>query len=183
MERAALTAAMLLVVAALYLLMLKGWRARQRRQSDLPAPPRPPAVAGRVLVDAVPGLFVGTTFADDWLDRVAVHDLAHRSAGFLLVDTDGVHVEREGQVELFLPFADIDDVQVGDALAGKVVGREGLLLVDWRLGDRRLTSGFRADDHGAHARLVEAVRPHLSTARAATAPPVPPARPDLETDP
>ena len=51
----------------------------------------------------------------------------------------------------------------GDALAGKVVGKDGLLLVDWHLGDRLLTSGFRADDHSEHERLVGAISEHVKT--------------------
>lgn len=160
--RGLLTAATLLAVLLLCLLMLRGWRSRQGRQADLPAPPEPPATRGAVLAGAVPGLFVGTTFADDWLDRVAVHDLAHRAAGWLLVTADGVHVEREGVPELFLPFHLVTSAAPGDALAGKVIGKEGMLLLDWRLGGRLLTSGFRADDHGEHSRLGALISAQLT---------------------
>jgi hypothetical protein len=160
-ERVLLTAGVLLAVVLLWLLMLKGWRGRLRRQADLPPPPSPPQVRGDVVVPATPGLFVGTTFADDWLDRVAVHDLAHRAAGWIRLDTAGVTVEREGLADLFLPYADLERASVGDALAGKVIGPEGMVLLDWRLGGRLLTSGFRADDHGAHRRLVDAVNAQL----------------------
>ena len=162
-DRVLLTAAVLLAVVLLWLLMLKGWRSRIRRQGDLPPPPSPPEVRGEVVVPATPGLFVGTTFADDWLDRVAVHDLAHRAAGWIRLDTDGVTVEREGLPDLFLPWADVERASLGDALAGKVIGSGGMVLLDWRLGGRLLTSGFRADDHGAHQRLVDAVNAHLPT--------------------
>jgi len=164
-DRVLLTGAMLLAVGLLYLLMLKGWRSRQRRQGDLPAPPEPPFEQGAPLLPAVEGLFVGTTFADDWLDRVAVHDLAHRAAGWLVVATDGVHVEREGLPDLYLPYACLDSATLGDALAGKVVGTDGLLLLQWRLGARVLTSGFRADDHDAHRRLADAINANLPVSR------------------
>jgi len=170
-DRVLLTTGVLLVVVLLWLLMLKGWRARVRRQGDLPPPPAPPEVPGEVVVPATPGLFVGTTFAGDWLDRVAVHDLAHRAAGWMRVDTTGVRIEREGLPDLYLPFADLERAGLGDALAGKVIGRDGMVLLDWRLGGRQLTSGFRADDHGAHRRLVDAVNAHL---------PLRPTAPDLE---
>jgi len=162
-ERALYTGAMLLAVGLLYLLMLKGWRSRQRRQGDLPAPPMPPDIPGEAVLPAAAGLFIGTTFQGDWLDRVAVHDLAHRAAGWLLVATDGVHVEREGLPDLYLPYDLITSVGLGDALAGKVIGRDGMLLLDWRLGARTLTSGFRADDHNLHRRLADAITSHLPT--------------------
>ena len=160
-DRVLLTSAVLLVVVLLWLLMLKGWRGRVRRQGDLPPPPVPPEVRGEVVVPATPGLFVGTTFADDWLDRVAVHDLAHRAAGWIRLDTLGVTVEREGLPDLHLPYDVVERASLGDALAGKVIGTGGMVLLDWRLGSRVLTSGFRADDHGAHRRLVDAVNAHL----------------------
>jgi hypothetical protein len=167
MDRVLLTTGVLLAVVLLWLLMLKGWRGRVRRQGDLPPPPAPPEVPGEVVVPATPGLFVGTTFADDWLDRVAVHDLAHRAAGWIRVDTSGVRIEREGLPDLFLPFPDVERAGLGDALAGKVIGPDGMVLLDWRLGSRLLTSGFRADDHGAHRRIVDAVNAHLPTRPAA----------------
>lgn len=160
-ERLLLTLATLAFAAGVSLLMLRGWRSRQRRQADLPAPPPAPPVAGELLVDPVPGLFVGTTFADDWLDRVAVHGLAHRASGSVSVATDGVRFDREGCPELYLSFHAVTSVEVGDALAGKVIGKGGMLLVDWRLGDRVLTSGFRADDHDEHRRLADAITARL----------------------
>lgn len=160
--RAVYTLLMLAAVAGLYALMLKGWRSRQRRQGDLPPPPVATAPL-EPLLPAVPGLFIGTTTADDWLDRIAVHDLGQRAAGWLTVATDGVHVERDGLPELYLPYSAVAQATAGDALAGKVVGRDGMLLVDWHLGERLLTSGFRADDHAEHERLVQTIQQHLRT--------------------
>ena len=161
-DRVLLTGAMLLAVALLCLLMLRGWRSRQRRQAAVPAPPTPPYEQGEPLLPAVAGLFVGTTFAGDWLDRVAVHDLGHRAAGWLVVATDGVHVEREGLPDLYVPYAHLESAALGDALAGKVVGRDGMLLLTWRLGERTVTSGFRADDHDEHRRLLDAITARLT---------------------
>jgi hypothetical protein len=160
-ERLLLTLATLAFCGSIYLLMWKGWRSRKRRQGDLPPPPPPPAQPGQVVVGAVPGLFVGTTFEHDWLDRVAVHGLAHRAAGWFSLTTDGVHIEREGAPDLYLPYDVVADVELGDALAGKVIGKGGMVLLTWRLGGRTLLSGFRADDHTTHQRLADAVRAHL----------------------
>ncbi|MCW2607968.1 MAG: integral rane protein [Frankiales bacterium] len=160
-DRVWLTLATFAFAAGVYALMLKGWRGRQRRQGDLPPPPPVPDAPGDVVVGATSGLFVGTVFAGDWLDRVAVHRLSDRAAGWLTVHTRGVLVDRDGAGDLWLPYADLVDAEPGDALAGKVVGREGMLVLTWRLGSRELQSGFRADDHSAHRRLADAVRAHL----------------------
>ena len=137
-ERVLLTLATLAAVGVLYLLMLKGWRGRQRRQGDLPAPAPMPAQRGGVLVGATPGLFVGTVFAGDWLDRVAVHGLSDRAAAWLTVHSDGVRIDREGTGDLWLSSDVLRDAELGDALAGKVVGREGMLVLTWQLGGREL---------------------------------------------
>ena len=159
--RLLLTVGTLLFAGVFYLLMLKGWRGRQRRQGDLPAPPPLPADPGRVVVGATPGLFVGTVSEGQWLDRIAVHGLSDRSAGWLTLFDTGVGVEREGRPDLYLPYTSIVDAAPGDALAGKVVGRDGLLVLTWRLGARTLQSAFRADDHAQHRRLADAVRARL----------------------
>ena len=143
-----------------YVLMLRGWRSRQRRQGFLPEPPTPTGTAATV-VGAIPGLFVGTTFAGDWLDRVAAHGLSDRATAELTLATDGVHVDRDGATELYLPYDSLDDAAPGEALAGKVMGPDGLLLLTWRLGGSVLTSAFRADDHAQHARLAAAIRAQI----------------------
>ena len=158
-DRILLTLGTFAFAAIVVAMMWWGWSNRARRQVALPAPPPPPVPRGDVLVGATPGLFVGTVIAGQWLDRVVVHNLADRSAGWISVSTDGVHSEREGLAELFLPFALLVEAHTGDALAGKVVGRDGLLVLTWRLGDpaaggRVVQSAFRAEDHGVHARLA-----------------------------
>ena len=160
--RALYTLATLAIVAGLCLLMLKGWRSRQRRQDDLPPPAATPVAAAEPLLPPVEGLFVGTTTAGDWLDRIAVHALSDRGAGWLTVTRTGVTIERDGLPDLHLPTQDIRAAAPGIRLAGKVVGTDGLLLVDWQLGDRLLTSGFRADDHDQHRRLADAITALLS---------------------
>lgn len=156
-DRVALTLGTLLFAVVVYALMLKGWRGRQRRQADLPAPPVPPQERGRVVVGTTPGLFVGTVVSGDWLDRVAVHRLSDRSTCEVVLTTDGLHIDRESLPPLYLPVTDVVSAEVGDKLAGKVMGAGGLLLVTWRLGERTLTSGVRADDHAQHRRLADAL--------------------------
>lgn len=160
-------------VVLCWLLMLKGWRGRQRRQGDLPPPPALPDDPGGVIVGATPGLFVGTVVAGAWLDRVAVHRLSDRSAGWLTVRSAGIVLTRDGGDALWLPFDAVTGAEPGEALAGKVVGRDGLLLISWRLGRRELQSAFRADDHSTHRRLADAITALL---------PVEPARPGADNE-
>ena len=161
MDRLLLTLGTLAVALLGYAGMLRGWRSRQRRQSDLPVP----QVSGgdaAVLAGPVPGLFVGTTGADHWLDRVNVHHLSDRSAATALVAADGVHLERAGLPELYVPWVDLDRADVETALGGKVVST-GMLVLTWRLGDRLLRTAFRADDRADHDLLLNAISTTSST--------------------
>ena len=159
-QRVELVVAFAVFIALAYSLMWRGWRSRQRRQGFLPAPATATPGAA-VLVEPVPGLLVGTTFAGRWMDRVNVHGLSHRSIADLTVATDGVHLAPESGPELFVPFADIVAAEPGSMLAGKVMGEGGLLLLTWRLGGTSLTTGFRADAHAQHQRLADAITAHL----------------------
>jgi hypothetical protein len=155
MDRLLLTLGTLAFCATGYALMLRGWRSRLRRQVDVVAPPVSDGTA-RVLVDWVPGLYVGTTAAGDWLDRIVVHALSDRATGELCLAEDGVHVLRDGLPEVFVPRADLQAVSVEQSLAGKIVST-GMLVLTWRLGGRELATAFRADDPAAHHRLRDAL--------------------------
>ncbi len=155
MDRVLLTLGTLAFAGVVYALMLKGWRSRQRRQADLPAPPV--ATPGAtVLAGPVAGLYVGTTGSEHWMDRIAVHQLSDRATGTAAVAADGLHLLRDDLPEVFVPAASATAVQVETSLAGKVVST-GMLTVTWQLGERLVTSAFRADDPAHHALLLDAL--------------------------
>ena len=161
-DRVLLTTGVLLTVVLLWLLMLKGWRGRVRRQGDLPPPPVPPEVRGDVVVPATPGLFVGTTFADDWLDRVAVHGLGVRSAAGVSVLPDGVLVARRGAPDVWVPRPDLLGVRRQRGIAGKFVEADGLVVLTWRLGGQAVDTGLRVRRAAERGGLEEAVRSILT---------------------
>ena len=160
--RILLTVGTLVFAAVFATLMRRGWRSRQRRQGDLPPPPVAPQTPSPVVVPAVRGLFVGTTAAENWLDRIAVHHLSDRSTAELAVATDGVRIVREGLTDLWLPLECLEAAGVEQSLAGKVVSG-GMLVLTWRLGPRTVASAFRATDHTMHARLRDAVTSLITT--------------------
>lgn len=155
MDRLLLTLGTLAFAGVVYALMLKGWRSRQARQADLPEPQS--VATGAVLLGPVPGLYVGTTSAEHWLDRIAVHRLADRATGSVTLTEGGLLVQREDLPDLFVPCADLRAVSIETSLAGKVVST-GLLVVTWRLGIRDLATGFRAEDPANHAALRDTLQ-------------------------
>jgi carbamoyl-phosphate synthase small subunit len=162
MTRALLVAALALAFLGCVALMRRGWRRRAAGDAGLPALPEPPESLGADLVPPLTGLYLGTTRAGDWLDRVAAQGLGARANARLRLVPEGLVVVREGSADGFVPRADLLRAEVTDAQAGKWVGDGGVLLLTWRLGGVELDSGFRADDHATHdvwARAITRPRP------------------------
>lgn len=143
--------------------MLRGWRRRAARQAAVLAPfPRVPAdLSGRRAAELLPkatGVYVGTTTAGNWQDRIAVGDIGHRARGTLRLCAAGLQVERVGAGPLWIPAASLCGARVAMGLAGKVMPGPGLLVVTWRLGTHLLDTGFRADDKDVYPGWVEVLR-------------------------
>ncbi len=163
--RLALTAATLAVVVALALLMLRGWRNRAARQAHLPEPAAVPADTGDpLLARAVEGVYVSTTMAGDWLDRVVVHDLGVRSSAHLDVSGGGVAIRRQGARDVFVPAPAVRDVRLDKGMAGKFVTEGGLVVLTWELGGHALDTGFAPRYADDRERVVTAVRSMLARA-------------------
>ena len=150
-----------LVLAALVLLvfygMRRGWLSRQRRQAALPAfPAVPDNLAEPELLPAT-GMYVGTTRAGDWQDRIAVGDIGHRANASARLYDSGVLLERDGASPLWIPRESVRDARVDHKLANKVVPGAGLLVVTWQLDDALLDTGFRADDKTIQAEWAQAL--------------------------
>jgi hypothetical protein len=136
--------------------MLRGWRRRSARQAELiGALPEPPVRLGPAVIAPSPGLYIGSTMAGDWLERVSSPELGHRARATLARYAEGILVERSGAGPIWVPQNSLIGVRTGSALAGKVVaGRpDRLLLIRWRLPTgTEIDTGFRGDDPGAYPR-------------------------------
>lgn len=159
---------LVVIVVAVLLLVLAamgwGWRRRGARQ-DVLLPglvTDPPADLGEVVVPATEGLYVGTTFATSWQDRVVVGGLGRRAAASATLYRTGALFDRQGDAPVFLPWAVLDGARVEPALAGKVLGQGGLLVLRWHHasdtgGEHLLDTGFRADDRAVYLDWVTAL--------------------------
>lgn len=141
--------------------MRRGWVNRARRQAaqlaEFPAVPDGLDAEGELL-PATTGLYVGTTRAEDWQDRIAVGDIGHRAEATAALRRSGLLLERSGASPLWIPAGSLLDARVDHKLANKVVPGAGLLVVTWQLGELRLDTGFRAADTTTQDRWTEAVR-------------------------
>jgi len=138
-------AIVLLALAAMWL----GWRNRVARQAHLAPLPDVPDDLGDPTLSAS-GLYVGTTFATSWQDRVVHDGLGFRANGAATLYPTGLLIERDGAEPVFVPREALVGVRLAPGLAGKVMGDGGLLVARWRLGDTEVDTGFRADDKSSY---------------------------------
>ncbi len=130
----------LLVLAAGYFGMYRGWRNRQARQADLAPLPTAPDDTTR----GVEGVYVTTTSAGDWMDRIAVHELGVRATADLAVSEAGLIFHRQGAADVFIPADHLTGVRTDRGIAGKVTAeKSGLVVVTWTHDGRELDTGFR----------------------------------------
>jgi hypothetical protein len=159
MERLFLT---LLVVGFLLLCLLgmwRGWRSRARSQSvRVPPFPQRSQEQGEPVLAEAKGLYVSTTTAGHWQDRIVTRGAGMRSTAMWRLYPGGIDIDRIGAPGFRIPIESIVDVRIGKAIAGKVMGTDSLLLVTWRLGDTELETGFRGDDLDVYPQWIDKLR-------------------------
>lgn len=147
-----------LALLALVLLGMRvGWRNRMRSQVALPPLPDVPHSLGDPVLPPLTGLYVGTTFAKSWQDRVIHEGLGLRAVATIALHRDGVLIDRDGARAIFLPAASLSGARLAPGLAGKVIGAGGLLVISWKYGADAVDTGFRADDKTSYAEWVRAI--------------------------
>lgn len=147
-----------LVLFALALAGMRlGWRNRGGRQVALPELPAAPVDLGSELAPDLTGLYVGSTTATRWQDRIVAGGLGVRADSVLRLGTAGAVIERQGAGPIFVPAKRLIDARLEPALAGKVVGRGGLLVLRWQHGDELIDSGLRADDKTLYPAWIRAI--------------------------
>ena len=140
--------------------MLGGWKNRARRQAEqIGVLPALPDMMHPAVIAPACGIYVGSTFASHWLDRVVVGDLGYRSKAVLTRYPEGILLERSGATPIWIPAESVTEVRTEKALAGKVSpGRGGaesvgaILVIRWRLPTgTEIDTGFRGDDRSVYA--------------------------------
>jgi hypothetical protein len=151
--------ALVLIVAACLALLLwgmrVGWRRKARSQSVLVPPfPQAPDEPGEPELETK-GLYVSTTTAGNWQDRIVTRGLGLRGRANLRLYSGGVEVDRTGAPGFWIPREAVTGVRIGSAIAGKVMGTESLLIITWRAGETEVDTGFRGDDLEAYPQWTQ----------------------------
>ena len=153
-------AALLAVFIALAIRqMLRGWLHRAQRQAELigALPPLPDTV-GSAIIPATKGLYVGSTIAPSWQDRIAVGDLGFRCKAVLTRYPEGIMLQRSGTGPIWIPEESITAIRTERGIAGKALTHDGILAIRWRLpSGTEIDTGFRGDDRRELAKWTEEV--------------------------
>jgi hypothetical protein len=159
-----------LVVIALFALMWRSWRARRRRDSGLAAGYPAPAAESVALV-TVSCFYVATTPRDRPLERLAISGLGFRARAQIAVTDAGVWLSPRGESPVFLPAASLELLAPATVAIDRVVEKDGLLRLGWRLSDSDLPvdSYFRIVDSADRRELSAAIR-SISTVLNKTSP-------------
>jgi hypothetical protein len=137
--------------------MMRGWLHRARRQAQLIGTlPSLPDTVGPALIPAIKGLYVGSTLAPSWLDRIAVGDLGYRAKAVLTRYPEGIMLQRTGAEPIWIPDDAIAAIRTEKGIAGKAMTHEGILAIRWRLpSGTEIDTGFRADNRADYDRWLE----------------------------
>lgn len=156
-RRGTVMLALVLLVVLGWIGMWWGWRRRARRQADVAELPTVPADLGPLLADEEEGVYVSSTTAGDWLDRIVARGLGVRSPALMAVSRAGVLFRRTGAPDVFVPAATVTGARLDRAAAGKAAARDELVVVTWTLGARTLDTAFRPRHADRREPLVAAV--------------------------
>src|SRR5699024_11214546 len=149
-------AVMLAVLVGGYLLMWRGWRRRADPPSELPPlpPPLSDAESWHGPVDCV---YVGTTTAGDWNDRVVAHTLGRRGAASIQVGAAGVAIDRSPDPAIHIAADALRAVRHDRAGGGRAVRHEEYLILTWTHGHAVLDTAVRPDRHHELEKLRSSV--------------------------
>ncbi|HEY4153620.1 MAG TPA: hypothetical protein VGM38_09895 [Pseudolysinimonas sp.] len=154
-------ASVVIPLAIVGVLMVVGWRALRRRQSDVVGlAPLPSDPGATVLTEDL--LYVATTRAEQPLQRIAVKGLGFRARAVITVSTSGIRLDLAGGEPGFIPVAMLEGVGRASWTIDRAISNDGLVFVRWH----GLDSYVRSADPDALVAAIEHIIPLDSKASA-----------------
>ncbi|MCW2164463.1 hypothetical protein B0I12_001598 [Microbacterium hydrothermale] len=162
MSREGALVVMIGVAVVLLAVLAWAWVRRTRRDArySVPVGELP---AGAVETAVFSGLYVATTRHDEPLERLALKGLGFRSRVDVTVTTAGVALDLPGQPRIALTRDRLVDAAQATVAIDRVVERDGLARVTWRLDDDTVVDTYLRPQEASAKALADAIRPLTST--------------------
>lgn len=158
MDRLALTLAIIAFFGLCLCGMWLGWRHKAHSQStEIPPFPAAPDSLGELTLPEATGLYVSTTTAGHWQDRIVARGMGSRSKVTLRLHASGLQLDRVGAPGFWIPAEALAGVRRDKRIAGKVMGVDNLLVITWKTGGVLLDTGIRGDDVEVYPQWIEAI--------------------------
>jgi hypothetical protein len=101
------------------------------------------------------GLYVGSTLAPSWQDRIAVGDLGYRTKAVLTRYPEGIMLQRSGGHPIWIPDESITAIRSERGIAGKALTHQGILAIRWRLpSGTEIDTGFRGENRADYTQWL-----------------------------
>jgi hypothetical protein len=162
MTREAALAVMIAAAVVLLGLGVWAWWRRTRRDSRYAAPVGEPPAGARVIATH-PALYVATTRAGEPLERLAIRGMGFRSKADVTLLDAGVVLDLAGQPRMMLPIARIVDADQATVAIDRVVERDGLTRVSWRIDDDTIVDTYLRPQETSARALADGIRALLKT--------------------
>jgi len=167
MTREGAVAVMIGVALLVIVLAALAWRRRTRRDARLVAPVGEAPDTARTIGEYAT-LYVATTQHDAPLERLAMRGLAFRSRADVTLTTAGIALDLTGKPRVFLALGRIASVAQATVAIDRVVEKDGLVRLTWRLDDTTLVDSYlRPQDVSARA-LADAIADILTPTQTGT---------------
>jgi hypothetical protein len=156
MSRELALVVMIAVAVALIGVLVWAWWRRTRRDAGLPAP-FGEVPEGSQILGTSEALYVATTRHGEPLERLAMRGLAFRSRVTVTVTSAGLALDLTGQPRMFLARDRIDDVGQATVAIDRVVEKDGLVRVAWRLQDSTVVDSYLRPQNASARSLAETI--------------------------
>ena len=151
-------ALLVMIAVAVALLAVLGWAwwRRSRRDSVLPAP-YGELPADAVVLAASDALYVATTRHGEPLERLAIRGLGFRSRVGVTISDAGLALDLTGQRRMVISRDRIRSVAQATVAIDRVVERDGLVRVSWRIDDTTIVDTYLRNQDGSARILADAI--------------------------
>ena len=155
MERTFLTLVVIGTVLLVFALMRLGWVRATAREAAIAQPADVSDAA--VIAGPWSGKYLGTTYADQWLQRIHVHGLGVQSHAVVSLTVDAINIERAGAPSFSVPHSAVRGVRGDSGIAGRAYETGGIIVITYVLGDIDVEFGVRFPSTETHIAALSAL--------------------------